>query len=52
MKDVADTYFAEDAEHEEMMNKFSAQLEEYESGTTFPKYTPPSPNASGPNQYY
>ena len=46
MKNVADTYFAEDAEHEEMMNKFNAQLEEYQEGATFPTYAPqaPSPN--------
>jgi hypothetical protein len=46
MKDVADTYFEEDAEHEEMMNKFGAQLEEYQAGATFPAYAPqaPSPN--------
>lgn len=46
MKNVADTYFAEDAEHEEMMNKFNAQLEEYQEGATFPTYAPQSHSPS------
>lgn len=48
LKDIADAYFEEDAEHEAMMNSFTAQLEEYLEGPTYPAYAPqaPSPNAA------
>lgn len=46
LKDIADAYFETEAEHEEMMNNFTTQLEAYEAEGVLPTYAPqaPSPN--------
>lgn len=46
LKDIADNYFAAETEHEEMMNNFTRQLEEYQESGTYPTYAPQAPSPS------
>jgi hypothetical protein len=46
LKDIADTYFEAESDHEAMMNNFSAQLAEYEDGGALPAYAPQAPSPS------
>lgn len=49
LKDIADAYFEEEADHEAMMNNFTTQLTEYEEdGVVLPVYAP----STGQEAYY